>query len=65
LKTARRLPVKMWTYGHALSGFWHYAAQAANRKKEMTRIGAVRFTIARSCKAASAFWLFGLQRAFV
>jgi hypothetical protein len=40
----------MWTYGHALSGFWHYAAQAANRKKEMTRIGAVRFTSPVRCE---------------
>jgi hypothetical protein len=28
---------------------WHNAPQAAIRKKETTRIGAIRFTIARSC----------------
>jgi hypothetical protein len=35
--------------------------------KEMTRIGAVRFTIALSCKAASDFWAarrFGWKHTF-
>src|SRR6266849_10122275 len=34
---------------------WHHAPQAANRKKEMTRIGAIRFAIIQSYKAASDF----------
>ncbi|MGD1214759.1 MAG: hypothetical protein ABR861_07210 [Terriglobales bacterium] len=36
--------------------FWHKAPQAANRRKEMTRICAIRFTMTRPRKAASDFW---------
>jgi hypothetical protein len=32
--------------------FWHSAPQAAKRRKEMTRIGAVPFTVPSFCGAA-------------
>jgi hypothetical protein len=34
---------------------WHNAPQVANRKKDITRIGAIRFTMARSYEVASDF----------
>jgi len=53
--TSGEVEPSRWSKSAEGRSLWHKAPQAANSRNKMTRIGAIRFAITQSCKAASDF----------